>query len=356
MSKDKLFVSPGPHISKPISTRMVMLDVIIALLPALLAAAYFFRLRAVIVVATCVISCVVTEWIICKVRKQPSSIGDLSAVLTAIILAFSVPPMLPVAYLIIGSVFSIAIGKMVFGGLGNNPFNPAMLGRAFLTACFGMAMTTWTVPANINPELPQIGPKGATIAEKYQDQGLEGITEATPLAWTKNAIKAKTLEQAETIIKENFGHSQLKAVLIGYTGGCLGETSSLALMLGGIYMLLRRTITWVIPVSVLASAFIFAEIFHFFKPEVYVNPLFQIFSGGLLICAFFIATDPVTNPMTTKAQALFGIGVGVLIMLIRTVGAYPEGVMYAVLIMNAFTPLLDRLCKKTPIGGVPNAA
>lgn len=359
MAENKnLFVSPAPHISKAMSTRSVMLDVVIGLVPALIASAIFFKMRAVIVVGTCVLSCVLTEWLMGLIRKKPASIGDLSAVVTGIILAFSVPPRLPVAYLIIGSVFTIAIGKMVFGGLGSNPFNPAMLGRAFLTACFGMAMTTWSVPAVVNPEMPQIGPKGAEItgilAEK-DAQGLESVTQATPLGWVKNAIKAKTAEEAKEIIANNFSNSQLKATFFGYTGGCLGETSALAIIIGGIYMLIRRTITWIIPISCLLSAFIFAEIFHFFKPEVFVNPLFHMFSGGLLICAFFIATDPVTNPMTNKAQILFGIGVGVLIMLIRTVGAYPEGVMYAILIMNAFTPLLDRMFKKKPIGGVPNA-
>jgi len=356
MSENKIFVSPGPHISKPASTRSVMFDVLIALMPALLGAAYFFRMRALIVVGTCVVTCVITEWLICKIRKQRSTVGDLSAVLTAIILAFSVPPMIPAAYLIIGCIFAIAIGKMVFGGLGNNPFNPAMVGRAFLTASFGMAMTIWSVPANLNAQLPQIGPEGAQICESYNAQDLEGITQATPLAWAKNAIKAKSSEEAQEIVNENFGHSQLKATLFGYTGGCLGETSAIALIIGGIYMLIKKTITWIIPVSVLASAFIFASIFHLAKPDVYVPPLFHMFSGGLLICAFFIATDPVTNPMNPKAQALFGIGVGVIIMLIRTVGGYPEGAMFAILIMNAFTPLLDRLCKKIPVGGIPNAA
>ena len=354
----KIFVSPGPHISKAMSTKSVMLDVLIGLLPALIAAGYFFRERAAIVVGTCVGTCVLVEWLFCVVRKKPSSVGDLSAVVTGVILAFSVPPMLPVAYLIIGSIFTIAIGKMVFGGLGCNPFNPAMLGRAFLTACFGMAMTTWSVPAVINSEMPNIGPQGAEVTGKLvasESEELMSVTQATPLGWVKNAIKAKSVDEAEQIVKANFGNSQLKAMLFGYTGGCLGETSSIALIIGGIYMLLRRTINIVIPVCVMVSAFLFAEIFHVFKPEVFVNPLFHMFSGGLLICALFIATDPATNPMTLKAQAIFGIGVGVLIMLIRTVGAYPEGVMYAVLIMNAFTPLIDRMCKKEPIGGAASA-
>lgn len=355
----KLIVSPGPHISKGLTTRTVMLDVVIGLLPALIAAGYFFRKYAAIVVGTCVATCVITEWVCCLIRRKPNTVFDFSAVVTGIILAFSVPPMMPVPYLIIGCIFTITIGKVVFGGLGYNPFNPAMVGRAFLTACFGMAMTTWTVPATINPGMPKVGPslqsKVVNIIANEEAETLDATTQATPLAWVKDAIKTRNLEDASKIVKANFPDSQLRATLIGYTGGCLGETSAIMILLGGLYMLIRKTITWVVPVAVIASAFIFAEVVHFFNPEVFVNPLLHITSGGLLICAFFIATDPVTNPITRKGQFLFGCGVGLLIMLIRVFGAYPEGVMYAVLIMNALSPLIDRLCKKKPYGGVINA-
>lgn len=359
IENDKLRISPAPHISKVLTTRTVMFDVLIGLLPAVIAAGYYFRERAAIVIGACVVTCVLTEWLCCLIRKKPSTIDDLSAVVTGLILAFSVPPHINVIYLIIGSIFTIIIGKVVFGGLGSNPFNPAMLGRAFLTASFGMAMTTWTVPAPINPDMPTIGPRGAEIVNQVagtDKEQLQAITQATPLGWVKEAIKSKSIDEAKAIVEKNFTNSALKANLLGYTGGCLGETSALAMIIGGIYILLRRTASFIVPAAVLISAFLFAEVFHIFRPEVFVNPLFHLTSGGLLMCAFFIATDPATNPMTNKGMIIFGSGVGILIMLIRTVGAYPEGIMYAVLVMNAVTPLIDRVCVKKPVGGVPNAA
>ena len=352
----KLNVSPGPHISGDYSTTAVMRDVLIALAPAAAMGIYYFRQQAAILIAVCIISCVLTEWLCCKIRKKSSTIGDLSATVTALILAMSLPPAIPPVYAAIGCVFTIAISKMVFGGLGCNPFNPAMVGRVFLTACFGMAMTTWTLPAILNPDMPQIGASDAQItACSFDDQvEADAITQATPLGWVKKAISTRNIEDASKIVKANYANSQLKAAFYGYTGGCLGETSGLALLIGGLYMLIRKTITWVVPVCVLASAFIFAEIVFLFDSSAFANPLLHIFSGGMLICAFFIATDPVTIPISRKGMAIFGIGTGTLIMLIRTFGGYPEGVMYAILIMNALTPLIDRFCKLKPIGGVPN--
>ena len=356
---NKLIVSPAPHISRPLSTRMVMLDVIIGLSPAIAAGLYYFRTKAAVLIVTAVLSCVITEYLCCKLRGKKSTVGDLSAVVTGIILAFSVPPAIAPAYLIIGSVFCIAIGKVVFGGLGDNPFNPAMLGRAFMTACFGMAMTTWTVPASVLPDMPVVSAANVAVSGEstFHDssEALDAITQATPLAWVKQAIKTRNLKDAAKIVKAQLPDSQLKATLIGYTGGCIGETSAVALVLGGIYLLLRRTITWVVPVSVLGSAFIFAEIAYAINPSAFVNPLLHITAGGMLLCAFFIATDPVTNPVTRKGRAIFGCGVGILIMIIRFYGAYPEGVMYAILVMNAVSPLIERMCKRKPYGGVPDA-
>jgi len=330
-------VSSGPHISQDLSTRGVMLDVIIGLIPAMLAAGYFFRLHALMLVATCVISSVVAELLCNLIRKKPNSLDDFSAVVTGIILAFSLPPAFPLWAAIIGSVFAIAIGKMVFGGLGANIFNPAMVGRAFLTASFGMMMTTWTVPATINPAMPKISAENT----------IDVRTQATPLAWSKEAQKTKA---GAPQVGE-----QLRAAFTGSIGGCLGETSALALLIGGIYLLIRRTINFHIPVAVILSAFVFASIAYFINPEAYASPLMHLCSGGLLIGAFFIATDPVTAPLTRRGMWLFGIGVGSITMLIRIVGEYPEGVMYSVLLMNAVTPLIDRLFKRIPAGGKPHA-
>ncbi|MBN1815885.1 MAG: RnfABCDGE type electron transport complex subunit D [Sedimentisphaerales bacterium] len=331
----KITVSPAPHISKAYSTRGIMLDVIIALSPAVAASVIYFRHHAAIIIAACVLVCVVTEWLCNVIRKKPNSLDDCSAIVTGLILALSLPPAIPVWTAVIGSVFSIAIGKMVFGGLGSNIFNPAMAGRLFLTASFGTLMTTWTVPATIDPGMPVIS---ATETQ--------AVTQATPLAWSKEAIKGKA--EVQTV------NRQLTASFLGNTGGCLGETSTIALLLGGLYLLLKRTITFHIPAAVLLSAFVCASIGFLLKSEAYISPLLHLTAGGMLLCAFFIATDPVTAPLSRKGKWIFGAGVGAVTMLIRMVGEYPEGVMFAVFLMNAATPLIDRFCKLKPAGGVPH--
>ncbi len=329
-------VSCSPHISERLSTRSVMIDVIIGLSPAMAAAGYYFRIRALILICTCVISSVATEWLCNVIRKKPNSLGDFSAVVTGIILALSLPPRLPVWTAVVGSVFSIAIGKMVFGGLGANIFNPAMVGRTFLTASFGVLMTSWTVPATVDGTMPAIAPENIVHAK----------TQATPLAWSKLAIKNE-------LGADIYSEEQFKATFTGEVGGSLGETSVIALLIGGLYLLIRRTINFHIPLAVLASAFVFATIAYWKDSYAYVQPFFHLCSGGLLLCAFFIATDPVTAPLTRRGMWIFGIGVGTITMLIRIVGEYPEGVMFSILLMNAVTPLIDRLCKRVPMGGKP---
>jgi len=331
-------VSCSPHISERLSTRSVMIDVIIGLAPALAAAGYYFRIRALILICTCVISSVATEWLCNVIRKKPNSLGDFSAVVTGIILALSLPPRLPVWTAVVGSVFSIAIGKMVFGGLGANIFNPAMVGRTFLTASFGVLMTSWTVPATMDASMPAIA----------QENIVHVKTQATPLAWSKLAIKNE-------LGADIYSEAQFKATFTGEIGGSLGETSVIALLIGGLYLLIRRTINFHIPLAVLASAFVFATIAYWKDSYAYVQPFFHLCSGGLLLCAFFIATDPVTAPLTRRGMWIFGIGVGTITMLIRIVGEYPEGVMFSILLMNAVTPLIDRLCKRIPTGGKPSA-
>jgi electron transport complex protein RnfD len=268
------------------------------------------------------------------VRKRASSLDDFSAVVTGIILALSLPPTLPIWAAVVGSAVSIAIGKMVFGGLGANIFNPAMVGRTFLSVSFGVLMTSWTVPATLDPAMPAI----------TQENALNARTQATPLAWSKMAIK-------NDLGADTYGEEQILGTFTGEIGGCLGETCSIALLIGGLYLLIRRTINFHIPLAVLASAFIFASIAFFVDSYAYVEPFFHLTSGGLLLCAFFIATDPVTAPLTRRGMWLFGIGVGTITMLIRIVGEYPEGVMFSILLMNAVTPLIDRLFKRIPTGG-----
>jgi electron transport complex protein RnfD len=286
---------------------------------------------------------VATEWLCNIIRKKPNSLGDFSAVVTGIILALSLPPkswpywqIIMIA--VIGSVFSIVIGKMVFGGLGANIFNPAMVGRTFLTASFGVLMTSWTVPATMDASMPAIA----------QENIVDVKTQATPLAWSKLAIK-------NSLGAGIYNEEQFKATFIGEVGGSLGETSVIALLIGGLYLLIRRTINFHIPLAVLVSAFVFAALAYWKDSFAYVQPFFHLCSGGLLLCAFFIATDPVTAPLTRRGMWIFGIGVGTITMLIRIVGEYPEGVMFSILLMNAITPLIDRLCKRVPMGGKPSA-
>ena len=349
----KITVSPAPHISQKRSTRGVMLDVMIALVPAMAAAVWYFRLQAVWVTATCIISCVVSEWVCTRIRKRPNTVGDLSAVLTGVILAFSLPPSIPLWVAVLGSAFAIIITKMLFGGLGCNVFNPAMASRAFLAASFGMLMTTWTVPATLGPVVYK-GQESKVLARIHAQNIYDGsaeqvaLTQATPLGLSKEAIKGKR--------DVAIANHQLTGLFWGQVGGCLGETSSLALLIGGVYLLIRRTITIHTPAAVLVSAAVFAGIFYLIGPDKYANPVFHLFGGGMLICAFFIATDPVTVPLSARGMWIFGAGVGTLIILIRLVGEYPEGVMYAVLIMNAVTPLIDRACKRVPAGGKPNVS
>ncbi len=331
-------VSPAPHINEPLSTRRVMVDVIIALTPAMIAAGYFFRLYAAILIGTCVLCSMATEWLCNLIRKKPNSLDDLSAIVTGIILALSLPPSLPVWAAVVGSCFAVGIGKMVFGGLGANIFNPAMVGRAFLTVSFGMLMTSWTVPATIDRAMPKVAPENIVDAR----------TQATPLAWSKMAIKDKNGAQI-------YGQRQFRATVTGEVAGCLGETSVIALLVGGLYLIVRRTISFHIPLAVLLSAFVFAAIAYLANRDAYVQPFLHLSSGGLLIGAFFIATDPVTAPLTAKGRWIFGVGIGTMTMLIRIAGEYPEGVMYAVLLMNGVRPLIDRFCKQIPAGGKPSA-
>jgi len=356
-----IVVTHSPHISKPMSTRSVMLDVIIGLVPALIAAVYFFHTSALILLGACIIAAVVTEFLsnIIRAKQRPwESVTDLSAVLTAVILAMSLPPACPWWAAVVGTVFAIAIGKMVYGGLGANVFNPAMLGRTFLALSFGQMMTTFTVPAPIDACMSVISPAQ-----------VDARTQATPLGWSKEAIKANiksgvyaaegddpAAEQAKQKA-ENAAltvNNQLVSTVTGAVGGCLGETSALMLILGGIYMLWRRAISFHIPLAVLTGAFVFGCAEYFANPHTSMTPWTHLCSGGLLMCAFFIATDPVTAPFTKRGMWIFGLGIGFLIMLIRVVGSYPEGVMFAVLFMNALTPLIDRLCKKVPAGGKPS--
>lgn len=322
---NKLIVSLSPHVHNNDSVQRNMYGVLIALIPALLVSLIYFGVGAAIVTLTSVVACVFFEWVITKfiLKREKNTILDGSAIITGVLLAFNVPSNLPVWIIIIGALVAIGIGKMTFGGLGCNPFNPALVGRVFLLISFPVQMTSW----------PKIGQLTSYI---------DAETAATPLSLMKQAVHGDTsaLEQLPSAFE----------LFIGANGGSLGEVSALALLIGLVYMLWRRIITWHIPVSILATVFIFAGLMHLSDPVMYASPVVHLFTGGLMLGAIFMATDYVTSPMTHKGMIIYGVCIGFLTVVIRNFGAYPEGMSFAILIMNAFTPLINNYCKPKRFG------
>jgi electron transport complex protein RnfD len=309
------------------SVKKNMYGVCIALVPALLCSFYFFGLGAIAVTAVSVASCVFFEWAINKyMLKNPRpTVTDGSAILTGILLAFNLPSNIPLWIVVIGALFAIGVVKMTFGGLGCNLFNPALAGRAFLLISFPVQMTTWPLPGQ-------------------GFMNLDATTGATPLA------TMKLIAKGEASVSD-LGNA-LTDMLIGNTGGCLGEVCAIAILIGLVYMLVKRIITWHIPVSILVTVAIFSGLLYLANPTTYVAPQYELLSGGLLLGAVFMATDYVTSPMTPKGQLIYGVAIGFLTMVIRTWGAYPEGMSFAILIMNAFTPLINNYCKPKRFGEV----
>lgn len=304
-------VSASPHLHSGASTQTIMRDVIIALLPAFAFSIYAYGIPALTTNLVAILSCVAIEWAITKfLLKRECSVCDLSAVVTGMLLGFNLPAEISPWLVALGALVSIGVGKMSFGGLGRNPFNPALVGRVFLLISFPVQMTLYT--------------------------GFDGVTGATPLAILR--------EQGVAALPH------INDMMLGIYGGSLGETSGALLILGGIYLLIRRVIRWHIPVYTLGSMALVAAILYFIDPTKFANPLFHIFAGGALLGAIYMATDYSTSPMSTKAMAIFGIGIGVITILIRTWGAYPEGMSFAILIMNATVPLLNTYFKPRRFG------
>lgn len=324
----KLFtISPSPHVHSGDSVNKIMYGVILALVPAFIWSVVMFGLDSVRVTLIAVAACMVFELLIQKfILKVKPQIADGSAALTGVLLAFNVPASVPSWMLIVGALVSIGIAKMPFGGLGNNPFNPALVGRVFMLISFPVQMTSWPVAGSF---------------------GVDAVTTATPLAILKEGVKNG--QPVVEIFKDLPTNMDL---FMGNVAGSLGEISALALIIGGIFMLVRKIITWHIPVSVLLSAAIFSGIFWLIDPAKFADPIFHLITGGLILGAFFMATDMVTSPMNPRAQLIFGAGIGILTILIRFWGAYPEGVSFAILIMNAMVPLLNRYVKPKRFGEV----
>lgn len=322
---DKLLISPSPHIHSGDSIEKNMYGVLIALIPAFICSVVFFGMGAIIVTLTSVIACLFFEYVIQKfILKRQPTIWDGSALITGVLLAFNVPSNLPVWIIIIGALVAIGIGKMSFGGLGCNIFNPALVGRVFLLISFPVQMTTWP------------------LAQGFNSSYVDAATGATPLSLLKEAVKSG---QSVNSVLTDDGFVGYGNMLLGNMGGSLGEVAAFALLIGFAYMLVRKIITWHIPVTIFLTVFIFSGILNVCDPEQFANPLFHLLSGGLMLGAIFMATDYVTSPMSHKGMIIYGAGIGVLTVLIRQFGAYPEGMSFAILIMNAFTPLINRYCK-----------
>lgn len=327
-------VAPAPHAHSGDSVRRNMLLVILALLPAYVVSVLEFGYGALITAAISVCACVCTEWLISRflLKEHKQTIGDLSAVLTGLLLAFNLPSNIDWWIILIGAVVAIGIGKMSFGGLGQNPFNPALVGRVFLLISFPSQMVTWPKPLGFDSII--------------MGQAADGMTGATPLGIMSKAVhEHSTVDTAAEKLNSVF--PSLWDSLFGFMGGSLGEVCALALIIGGIFLICTKVITWHIPVSIILTAAVFAAIAGVCGAAPtgmdtchYVG--YELLTGGLMLGAFFMATDYVTSPMTAKGKILFGIGIGFIMMVIRTWGNYPEGMSFAILIMNAVVPLLNK--------------
>ncbi len=325
-----LTVSPSPHNYGKDTIKSLMYGVLIALIPTTVVSLYFFGLGALIVILTSVLSALIFEYLITKyILKKEPSLTDGSAIITGLLLAFNVPSNLPIWIVIIGALVAIGVAKMTFGGLGNNPFNPALVGRVFLLISFPVQMTSWPVPVESRMNY------------------LDAVTGATPLGVMKEGLRNG--EAVSDILGQVPSNMQM---FLGNMGGSLGEVAGIAILLGLIWMLYKKVITWHIPVSMIGTIIIMTGIFWLINPDKYADPIFHVLTGGVLLGAIFMATDYVTSPMTTKGMLIFGVGIGVLTVVIRLFGAYPEGVSFAILIMNAFVPLINIYVKPKRFGEV----
>ena len=315
-----ILVSPSPHIHSAVSTTSLMRDVVIALCPALLVSILFYGWSELLVVAVSVASCVLIEWAVTKfLMKAPSTISDLSAVVTGVLLAMNLPATTPWWVVFIGALFAIGVVKLTFGGLGQNIFNPAIAGRVFLLISFPTYMTDWTIPNGFIHATDAVS--GATLLGRYAEGGVEAVA----------------------------GTDYLQTLFLNI-GGSAGEISALALLLGFAYLLVRKVIKPWIPLSIFLTVFLTSGIFYLIDPATYTDPLFNLLTGGVILGACFMATDYVTSPMTTLGGIIYGVGIGFILMMIRYFGAYPEGMSFAILIMNMFVPLLNRWFHQTKYG------
>ena len=322
--ENKLIVSSSPHMRSNEDTSYIMKQVIIALLPAAVAGVYFFRLNALSAMFFCILGTVGTEFLYQKFTKQKSTIGDFSAVVTGLLLAFNVPASLPWWMCLVGGIFAILVVKMVFGGIGCNFVNPALAARAFLLASFPVAMTAWTQPG-VN----------------WIGKNLDAVTTATPLSFLKNGAAGLADLSSNGI--------SLADMMIGNIGGCIGETSAILLLLGRVYLMYKGIINYVIPVFYIATVFILTFLLGGFN---ITFAIYQLFAGGLMLGGFFMLTDYTTSPMTKKGQIIYAVLAGLITTVIRMYGGYPEGVSYSILLVNCLAPLIDKFVRNRVFGEV----
>jgi len=328
-----LILSTSPFLKRPVDTPTIMRHVIYSLIPVMLAAMFYFGVSALLIMLVCVAGCGFTEWVFeGRGPLRDSPIKDGSAIVTGILLALTLPPGLPLWMAFLGAVMAIILGKVLFGGLGHNVFNPSLTGRAFLQACFPVALTTWAPYGDLGRFLAL---RGDNLSLPFLKPQFDAVSTATPLAMMK-------FESQPT---------EVTNLLLGSTSGSLGETAALLILLGGGYLTYRKFLNWRIPVGIFATVFLFATLLNLINAEKYPAGPFHLFSGGLVLGAVFMATDPVTSPVTQKGAWVFAAGVGLLVVAIRQFGGLPEGVMYSILLMNAFTPLIDRVTQPRIYGG-----
>jgi electron transport complex protein RnfD len=327
----KLLVQPSPLLKQQMTTDQAMRDVIYALLPATLAGIWLFGMGAALVLLASIAGALFTEWAFSPWQDRATRLADGSALLTGLLLGLTLPPSLPLWMAFLGGAVSIGLGKLIWGGLGYNLFNPALVGRAFLLATFPNAMTTWSAPA-AGEGLFRV--YSSNLALPFMQPQYDAVSAATPLGLMK-------FEQQP---------SSLLDLMLGNSAGSLGETSGLLLLAGGLYLMWRRDLDWRIPAGILLSVALFSGALYLADSARYPDPLFMLFAGSLLFGAFYMASDPVTSPITPRGAWIFAIGVGFLVVLIRVFGGFPEGVMYAILLMNAATPLIDRYTQPRVFG------
>ena len=330
-SKKVLEIGSSPHVSSGASVDVIMRNVVFALLPVCVFAVYAFGTSSLLVLATATLSCVATEHVMCRVTRQPSTVGDWSITITGLLYGLTLPPDLPLWMIVVGGVFGVAVGKFLFGGLGSNAFNPALVGRAFLQAAFPQAMTHWTLPFNADrySTLPS-----STLTWPFAEPVYDAVTTATPLAQMKfDRLQANSGD-----------------LLLGLTSGSAGETCALLILLGGIYLIARQMMNWRIPASIFATVALITWVFNSLDPARYPDPAFMLFAGGLMLGAMFMATDMVASPITNAGCWVYGLLIGILVVVIRFWGGMPEGVMYAILLGNAVSPHIDRMIRPRVFG------